>query len=59
MAMLGVFNRIKGLFTVDEIVAGLQDFLPPWRQKMIPINRMVIEAVMGIDLEEYRVSTAS
>ena len=56
MAMLGFFNRIRELFTVDELIRGMEDCLPVWRHKLIPANRQVLEIVMKIDVSPYRVS---
>lgn len=55
MAMLGLFNRLLGLFTVDELIAGMESYLPVWRHKLIPGNRQVLETVNRMDVERYRV----
>ena len=56
MGMLGLYNRIAGHFTIDELLAGMEDYLPVWRHKLLPGNRAVLEAVSRIDPEEYRVA---
>jgi len=54
MAMLGFYNRIRGLFTVDELIHGMMQYLPVWRHKWIPANRRVLEAISAVDVEPYR-----
>ena len=54
MVLLGVFNRLRGLFTVDELEAAMRDFLPSWRHDFVPPNRRVLDAVEELDLEQYR-----
>ena len=56
MAMLGLFNKLLGLFTVDELIAGMESYLPVWRHKLIPGNRQVLETVNRMDVEPYRVA---
>ena len=56
MAMLGLFNRLLGLFTVDELIEGMKSYLPVWRHKLIPGNRQVLETVNGMDVDSYRVT---
>ncbi len=56
MGMLGLYNLIAGHFTIDELLAGMEDYLPVWRHKLLPGNRAVLEAVSQIDPEEYRVA---
>ena len=55
MAMLGIYNQLRGLFTIDELLEGMQSYLPPWRHKLLPDNRQILEAVSHLDLGEYRV----
>ncbi len=55
MAMLGAYNRVRQFFSVDELVIGMEAYLPPWRRKLVTYNRMVLEAVMAMPIEEYRV----
>ena len=47
MAMLGLFNKLLGLFTVDELIKGMEIYLPVWRHKLLPGNRQVLETVTG------------
>jgi Pyruvate/2-oxoacid:ferredoxin oxidoreductase gamma subunit len=56
MAMLGLFNKLLGLFTVDDLIKGMESYLPVWRHKLIPGNRQVLETVTLMDVESYRVS---
>ena len=56
MAMLGLFNKLLGLFTVDEMIAGMETYLPVWRHKLIAGNRQVLETVTKMKVEPYRVS---
>jgi Pyruvate/2-oxoacid:ferredoxin oxidoreductase gamma subunit len=56
MAMLGLFNKLLGLFTVDELIEGMKSYLPVWRHKLIPGNRQVLETVSRMDVEPYRVN---
>ncbi len=56
MGMLGLYNLIAGHFTIDELLAGMKDYLPVWRHKLLPGNRAVLEAVSRIDPEQYRVA---
>jgi len=53
MAMLGFFNKILDLFTVDELISGMEDYLPVWRHKLLPGNRQVLEGVTAMDLDPY------
>jgi len=54
MAMLGFYNSIRALFSIDELIGAMQTYLPVWRHKWIPANRAVLEAVDSIDPEQYR-----
>jgi ferredoxin len=54
MAMLGFFNHILGLFTVDQMIAGMEMYLPVWRHKLLPGKREVLELVTAMDVEPYR-----
>ena len=56
MAMLGLFNKLLGLFTVDELIKGMEIYLPVWRHKLLPGNRQVLETVTRMDVEPYRVA---
>jgi Pyruvate/2-oxoacid:ferredoxin oxidoreductase gamma subunit len=56
MAMLGLFNKLLGLFTVDELIKGMEIYLPVWRHKLLPGNRQVLETVSRMDVEPYRVA---
>ena len=56
MAMLGLFNKLLGLFTVDEMIAGMESYLPVWRHKLIAGNRQVLETVTKMNVEPYRVN---
>jgi 2-oxoglutarate ferredoxin oxidoreductase subunit gamma len=56
MVLLGVLNRLRGWFSVDELVAAMESYLPVWRHGLIPPNRTVLEAVESLDLDRYRVS---
>ena len=55
MAMLGLFNKLLGLFTVDEMIAGMETYLPVWRHKLIAGNRQVLETVTKMQVDSYRV----
>ena len=55
MAMLGIYNKLRGLFTIDELLGGMESYLPPWRHKLLPYNRQILEAVGYVELEEFRV----
>ena len=55
MAMLGIYNKLRGLFTVDELLGGVELYLPPWRHKRLPYNRQILEAVGYVELEEFRI----
>ncbi len=55
MGMLGLWNRITGMFTIEELVAGMAEYLPVWRHKLLPANRQVLEAMMAVDPEGFRV----
>ena len=57
MAMLGFFNKILDLFTVAELIAGMESYLPVWRHKLIPGNRQVLDMVSEMDLKPYRVGS--
>ena len=50
MAMLGFFNKILDLFTVDQLIAGMEQYLPVWRHKLIPGNRQVLEMVTAMEM---------
>jgi Pyruvate/2-oxoacid:ferredoxin oxidoreductase gamma subunit len=54
MAMLGFYNRIRGVFSIDELIGAMQTYLPVWRHKWIPANRAILDAVAAIDPEQYR-----
>jgi 2-oxoglutarate ferredoxin oxidoreductase subunit gamma len=54
MVLLGAYNRLRGLFTIDELEQAMRDFLPPWRHDFVPSNRRVLGAVEDLDLERYR-----
>jgi 2-oxoglutarate ferredoxin oxidoreductase subunit gamma len=54
MVLLGAYNRLRGLFTIDELEDAMREFLPPWRHDFVPSNRRVLEAVEKLDLEQYR-----
>jgi 2-oxoglutarate ferredoxin oxidoreductase subunit gamma len=56
MVMLGALNRIRGLFSVDELELAMRKYLPEWRHDRIPRNLRVLEAVAELDLEQYRVA---
>ena len=56
MAMLGLFNKLLGLFTVDELIKGMEIYLPVWRHKLLPGNRQVLETVTKMNVEPYRVN---
>lgn len=52
MIVLGVFTRLTGYFTIDELIRGMELYLPVWRHKLIPINRQVLAGVMACDMDE-------
>jgi 2-oxoglutarate ferredoxin oxidoreductase subunit gamma len=55
MVLLGAYNRLRGLFELDELERAMFEFLPPWRHDFVPSNRRVLDAVEDLDLEHYRV----
>ena len=56
MVLLGAYNRLRGLFSLDELEQAMRDFLPTWRHDFVPSNRRVLDAVEELDLESYRVN---
>lgn len=54
MVLLGAFNRLRALFTVDELAEAMLEFLPPWRHDFVPSNRRVLDAVEELNLEQFR-----
>jgi 2-oxoglutarate ferredoxin oxidoreductase subunit gamma len=56
MVLLGAFNRLKGLFTLDQLSDAMREFLPPWRHGFVEMNRRVLDAVEDLVLDDYRVS---
>ena len=56
MVLLGAFNRIRGLFSLDELTSAMEEFLPSWRHGFVAMNRRVLEAVEELDLDEHRVA---
>lgn len=52
MLVLGVFAKASGYFTLDELVRGMEMYLPVWRHNLIPINRQVLAGVFAASLEE-------
>jgi 2-oxoglutarate ferredoxin oxidoreductase subunit gamma len=56
MVLLGAWNRIRGLFTLDELSEAMREFLPSWRHSFVELNRRVLDAVEELDLDAYRVS---
>lgn len=57
MVMLGLYNKITGMFSIDELIGGMQATLAPWRQQLIPHNRRVLEAAMQIPVDEFRITS--
>jgi len=56
MVLLGAYNRVRRLFTLDELSDAMRDFLPPWRHGFVELNRRVLDAVESLPLESYRVT---
>ena len=52
MLVLGLFAKVSGYFTLDELVRGMEMYLPVWRHNLIPINRQVLAGVFAASLEE-------
>jgi len=52
MLVLGVFAKVSGYFTLDELVRGMEMYLPVWRHNLIPINKQVLDGVFATSLEE-------
>ena len=52
MIVLGAFARLTGYFSVDELIRGMELYLPVWRHKLIPINRQVLGGVLACDMSE-------
>jgi len=56
MVLLGAYNRLRSLFSLDELSEAMKEFLPSWRHGFVETNRRVLDAVEELDLESYRVS---
>jgi len=56
MVLLGAFNRLKRLYTLDELSEAMRAFLPSWRHAFVDLNRRVLDAVEELDLEKFRVA---
>lgn len=52
MLVLGVFAKVSGYFTLDELIRGMEMYLPVWRHNLIPINKQVLAGVFAASLEE-------
>ncbi len=52
MLVLGVFAKVSGYFTLDELIRGMEMYLPVWRHNLIPINKQVLAGVLAASLEE-------
>ena len=58
MVLLGAYNRLRSLFSLDELSEAMKEFLPSWRHGFVEMNRRVLDAVEELDLESYRVGSA-
>ncbi len=47
MLVLGAFAKFTGYFTLDELVRGMEMYLPVWRHKLIPINKQILAGVFA------------
>lgn len=54
MVMLGSVCRILNLFSIDELIDGMIEYLPPWRQKLISSNKIVLEKTFSTDFQKYK-----
>jgi len=52
MLVLGVFAKVSGYFTLDDLVRGMEMYLPVWRHNLIPVNKQVLAGVFATSLEE-------
>jgi hypothetical protein len=52
MLVLGAFARFTGYFTLDELVQGMEMYLPVWRHNLIPINKQILAGVFAASPEE-------
>jgi 2-oxoglutarate ferredoxin oxidoreductase subunit gamma len=52
MLVLGAFARFTGYFTLDELVQGMEMYLPVWRHNLIPINKQILAGVFAASAEE-------
>jgi hypothetical protein len=57
MVLLGALNRLRDLFTIDELSDAMREFLPSWRHEFVEMNRRVLDAVEELDLEQYRIGS--
>ncbi len=55
MLVLGVFAKVSGYFTLDELIRGMEMYLPVWRHNLVPINKQVLAGVFAASLEELTV----
>ena len=53
MIVLGVFNKVTQYFSVDELIRGMESYLPVWRRDLIPVNRKILEGIMAADMNEF------
>lgn len=52
MLILGAFAKFTGYFTLDELVRGMEMYLPIWRHKLIPVNKQVLAGVFAASADE-------
>jgi 2-oxoglutarate ferredoxin oxidoreductase subunit gamma len=43
MVALGAFNKITGLVSQDALAKGMEEILPPYRHKLIPVNQEALK----------------
>ena len=53
MIVLGVLNKVTQHFSVDELIRGMEGYLPIWRRDLIPLNRKILEGIMAADMNEF------
>ncbi len=45
MLALGVYAKTSNLFSIEELLEGMKQYLPVWRQDLIPQNKKILESV--------------
>jgi len=54
MIMLGAFAKITGRFSIEQLVAGMERYLPVWRRGLIPRNREILAEVFSMDFKTFK-----